>query len=151
MPQETKVKPHSLDKCTAPEPGRPTLQGLVATRDDERALLGAMEQAFDYRGDVTLSLIDGRSVTGYIFDRRGGGSLRDSSVRLMAPGSDDKLTVPFDAIAKVEFSGRDAAHGKTFDNWVKRYVEKKLKGEKAGIECEALDDAPTASPESPKA
>lgn len=131
MPQETK---------TAPQPTERTpLQGLVATREDEQALLAALEQAFDYRGDVTVALASGDEITGYIFDRRRGATLADSSVRILTAADDEPRVVVFSDIASLTFSGKDAAHGRSFDNWVKRYVEKKLAGEDASIYSEKLD------------
>ena len=118
---------------------KPSLQGLIATQDDERALIDALEKAFDYRGDVTLTVRGGRYIAGYIFDRRRGDTLNDSSVRILPEDSDEKIAVRFSEIERVEFSGKDTAHGKTFENWVKRFTEKRLKGESAGIESEALD------------
>lgn len=130
MPQETK---------TAAEPTeRPTLQGLVATRDDEAALLKALEDAFDYRGDVTIAT-GGDEISGYIFDRRIGDTLEASSVRLMTAKDDTPRVVRFNEIESLTFSGKDAAHGRSFDTWVKKYVEKKLAGEDASIYSEKLD------------
>jgi hypothetical protein len=141
MPQETKAKFQNPAAAVDAMLGarEPTLQGLVATRDDERALLDALEKAFDYRGDVTLTLVDGAVVTGYIFDRRTGPTLAQSVVRLMPADSDLKRAVSYSDIAKLEFSGRDTAAGKSFETWLKKYVEKKLAGERASIESEALD------------
>lgn len=131
MPQETK---------TAPEPTeRPSLQGLVATREDEQALLAALEQAFDYRGDVTITRVSGDEITGYIFDRRSGDTLATSTVRVLTAQDDDPRVIPFNEIAALAFSGKDAAHGRSFDRWVRKYVEKKLAGEAASIESESLD------------
>lgn len=139
MPQEAKSGAN-IDNLVALASGESgSLQGLVATRDDERALLAALEQAFDYRGDVTLTLTDGTSVFGYVFDRRRGVGLSASSVRLLTPESNERVVVPFDRIARVEFTGRDTAAGKSFATWIKRYVEKKLAGQKASIESEPLD------------
>ncbi|TVQ33317.1 MAG: hypothetical protein EA376_02990 [Phycisphaeraceae bacterium] len=132
MPQETKAKSETASTHTP-------LQGLAATREDEQALLDALEKAFDYRGDVTLTLTDGSSVTGYIFDRRTASTLADSRLRLMPPDTDTPAVVTYDQIDRIEFTGKDAAHGKSFENWVKRYVEKKMKGETASIESEKLD------------
>lgn len=133
MPQETKAHP---DPAAADSP---SLQGLVASRDDEKALLDALEKAFDYRGDCTITRTDNSTITGYIFDRCVGTTLADSNLRLMTPDSDDHVTIAFDTIDRLEFSGKDTAHGKTFERWVERYVEKKLAGETASIESEALD------------
>lgn len=120
--------------------GAGTLQGMIAdllNGADEAARNDILEKAFDFRGDCTLTLKSGREVTGYIFDRVRVASGAESFVRLMCEGSDEKVRVGYAEVAKVGF-GKDAAHGKTFENWVKRYVEKKMKGEKASIESEAL-------------
>lgn len=135
MPQETKAAPrHEADTRT--------LQGLVASRADEDALLDALEKAFDYRGDVTITTTADAEITGYLFDRRRGASLADSVVRLMTPTDRAPVVVRFDQISAIAFTGRDAAHGKTFENWVRRYIEKKLSGEDASIYSES-DPAPS--------
>ena len=54
----------------------------------------ALEKAFDYRGDVTLTLKDGRVIHGYIFDRRPGATLSDSAVRVMPSDDRTKLDHP---------------------------------------------------------
>lgn len=147
MPQETKIKE------TPQAAARTSLEGLAVTREDEKALLDALEKAFDYRGDVTITLTatsamgalggEGTTVAGYIFDRSRGATLGQSRVRLMVappdPRAGQKVAIPFSQIAGVEFTGKDAAHGKTFENWVRRFTETRLKGERAGIESERLD------------
>ena len=134
MPQETKAHDNTIPGEGGAE--RSSLQGMIATKDDERALLDALEEAFDYRGDVTLTLTDGTSVMGYLFDRRRKDTLGESVVRLMTPESDEYVVVSFDRIERLEFSGKDTAHGKTFERWVERFIEKKLAGERAAIEGE---------------
>lgn len=114
----------------------PSLQGLVANRDDENALCKALEQAFDYRGDITITTASGAEITGYLFDRRIGATLADSSLRVLTPANDDPITISYSDIASVAFSGKDAAHGKSFDTWIKKYVQKKLAGEEASIYSE---------------
>ncbi len=100
----------------------------------------ALEKAFDYRGDVTITRKDGSKVEGYIFDRKSGKTLADSAVRLFPKDSDQKISVPYSDIAALGFTGRDTAAGKSFDAWVKKYWEKKAAGEKnIGIQAEALD------------
>ena len=106
---------------------------------DDAKTFDVLEKAFDYRGDVTLTLKDGRTIAGYLFDRRRGKGLADSSVRLMGAASDEKITVKYAEIARIAFSDRDPAAGKSFETWVKKYVEKKLAVEKASIESETLD------------
>lgn len=140
MPQETKSKYHptaaAVAESSAPAAG--TLQGWNADLTDPAATLDVLEKAFDFRGDVTVTLASGQTVSGYIFDRRRGSTLTDSFVRMMSASSDEKIRVSYAEIRRVEF-GKDAAHGKSFETWIKKYVEKKMKGEKAGIESEVLD------------
>jgi hypothetical protein len=116
------------------------LEGWVPELAGEEEVRQALEKAFDYRGDVTITRKDGSKVEGYIFDRRPGKTLADSAVRLFPKDSDQKISVPYSDIAALVFSGRDTAAGKSFDAWVRKYWEKKAAGEKnIGIQAEALD------------
>ncbi len=138
MPQDTKSTPASPSLSVA---------GLAAELgNDAGATLDILEKAFDYRGDVTITRADGKQFTGYLFDRRRGKGLGDSYIRLMPPaaagakdGENEKIKVPYSEIRHIAFSDRDPAAGKSFETWVKKYIEKKLKGEKASIESESLD------------
>ena len=116
------------------------LEGWVPELAGEEEVRQALEKAFDYRGDVTITRKDGSKVEGYIFDRRTGKTLAGSAVRLFPKDSDQKISVPYSNIAALAFSGRDTAAGKSFDAWVRKYWEKKAAGEKnIGIQAEALD------------
>ena len=108
---------------------RETLQGWVPALADEQELRQALENAFDYRGDVTLTLKSGETVVGYIFDRRSGQSLADSFVRLLPQDSQEKRDIAYSEIAALAFTGRDTAAGKSWEAWVKKYNEKKAAGE----------------------
>ncbi len=138
MPQEVKIEPGLGGGAGAVGAAVPvTLQGWAVDMGDPAMTLEVLEKAFDFRGDCTITGADGREVTGYIFDRKRGAGLGDSYVRLMTAESDEKVKIGYDAVRRVSF-GKDAAHGKTFENWVKRYVETKMKGERASIEAEEL-------------
>ena len=50
----------------------------------------ALEKAFDYRGDITITRKDGSKVEGYLFDRRSGASLTDSFVRIIPQHREDQ-------------------------------------------------------------
>jgi hypothetical protein len=119
---------------------RPSLQGLAVTPAGEQALCDALEQAFDYRGDVTITCADGRRITGYVFDRQRGPSLATSRVRIIPADRNEKLSIAYSEIAALEFTGRDMAAGKSWEAWVAKYLEKKAAGE-ANIELrpEQLD------------
>ena len=106
------------------------LEGWVPALASEEEVRQALEKAFDYRGDVTITRKDGSKVEGYIFDRRTGKTLADSAVRLFPKDADTKVSVPYSEIAALAFSGRDTAAGKSFEAWVRKYWEKKQAGEK---------------------
>jgi hypothetical protein len=106
------------------------LEGWIPELAGEEEVRQALEKAFDYRGDVTLTRKDGSKIEGYIFDRRTGKTLSDSVVRLYPKDSGEKLSVAYSDIAALAFTGRDTAAGKSFEAWVKKYWEKKAAGEK---------------------
>jgi hypothetical protein len=120
---------------------RENLEGWIPELATDAEVREALEKAFDYRGDVTLTLKNGTTLEGYIFDRRNGATLQDSLVRIIATrGATGKVSIPYADIAALTFSGRDTAAGKTFEAWVKKYWEKKAAGEKnIQIEPEKLD------------
>jgi hypothetical protein len=149
--------PHSAHAVAAPlrqtdelevVPGfeRENLQGWIpqlATEADVRAVI---EKAFDYRGDVTITRKgdrqhpEGSQITGYLFDRRVGATLETSVVRLMLATGNERPAIPYSEIAAIAFTGRDTAAGKSYEAWVKKYWEKRVKGEKnISIEPEALE------------
>jgi hypothetical protein len=116
------------------------LEGWVPELAGEEEVRQALEKAFDYRGDVTITRKDGSKIEGYIFDRRTGKTLADSAVRLFPREADQKISIPYSEIAALAFSGRDTAAGKSFEAWVRKYWEKKAAGEKnIGIQAEALE------------
>ena len=116
------------------------IEGWVPQLASEAELRDALEKAFDYRGDVTITRRDGSSVEGYIFDRRMGATLAESAVRVIPQDSREKITILFSDIAALAFSGRDMAAGRTWEAWVTRYWEKKAAGEKGiSLEPEKLE------------
>ncbi len=119
---------------------REAIEGWVPEVAGESELRDALEKAFDYRGDVTVTRKDGSRVEGYIFDRRNGATLADSLVRLIPKDSQQKIAIPYSDIAALAFSGRDTAAGKSWEAWVRKYWEKKAAGEKQiALEPEALE------------
>lgn len=120
---------------------RENLEGWIPPLATDAEIREALEKAFDYRGDVTLTLKNGNVIEGYIYDRRTGATLQDSNVRVMATkGAAGKIAIPYADIAALNFSGRDTAAGKTFEAWLKKYWEKKAAGEtNIRIDPEKLD------------
>lgn len=119
---------------------RDQIEGWIPDLANETELREALEKAFDYRGDVTITRKDGSRVEGYIFDRRNGATLDASVVRLIPKDSQQKVAIPYSDIAALAFSGRDTAAGKSWEAWVRKYWEKKAAGEKSiALEPENLD------------
>jgi hypothetical protein len=114
----------------APGTRHDKLEGWIPELAGEEEIRAALEKAFDYRGDITITRKDGSKVEGYIFDRRTGKTLADSVVRLYPKDSNQKISIPYADIAGLVFSGRDTAAGKSFEAWVRKYWEKKTAGEK---------------------
>jgi hypothetical protein len=105
------------------------LEGWVPELATPEETLAALEQAFDYRGDVSITRKDGSKIEGYIFDRRQGKSLADSFARILPKDGSGRVAVSYADIAALAFTGRDMAAGKSWENWVKQYWEKKSAGE----------------------
>jgi hypothetical protein len=116
------------------------IEGWIPELASEAELCDALEKAFDYRGDVTITRKGGNRVEGYIFDRRNGATLAESVVRLIPQNSHEKVTISYSDIAALAFSGRDTAAGKSWEAWVKKYWERKAAGEKGiALEPESLE------------
>ena len=123
----------------APGTKHEELEGWVPEVAGEAELRGALEKAFDFRGDVTITLRSGERIEAYIFNRHTGTSLADSWVQYFAPNAPDKRKLGYDQIARLEF-GKDRAAGRHWEDWVKAYNERKAAGEKnIGIQPEELE------------
>ena len=130
------MSPDELE--VAPGSEREELQGWIPELASPEEIRVALEKAFHYRGDVTMTLKDGSTLEGYLFDRRTAGTLEASAVRVLKP-SGEKLSVSYAAIARLVFSGRDTASGKSWEAWVNKYMQSKAAGEKFGLEPESLE------------
>jgi len=116
------------------------LEGSVPTLASDEDLKNALEKAFDYRGDVTLTLKSGEKIEAYIFNRSTGPTLEESFVQYYTPKAEEKRKVSYAEIARLEFTGKDRAAGKHWEDWVKAWNEKKAAGEKnIALHPEALE------------
>jgi transcriptional antiterminator Rof (Rho-off) len=79
-------------------------------------LAEAVELAFDYRGDVTVSLKSGESLSGYLFNRQVNGS--DSYLEVFPSDSSQARQIRYDQIAAIAFTGEDTATGKSWEMWI---------------------------------
>jgi hypothetical protein len=119
----------------APGTEHENLEGWVPTLATDADLRDALEKALDYRGDVTLTLKSGErgeapeKIEAFIFDCKNGPTLAESWVRYYTPTAPEKRKVGYAEIASIEFTGKDRAAGKHWEDWVKKYNERKAAGE----------------------
>lgn len=132
MPQHDKKTPQTV---SAPKEATQGLSMDLSMVDDP---IGALELARDYRGDTTVHLKDGTSLKGFVFDVRKDADAT-AELRMDLPGEERRESIPSDRIHRIDLDGRDMAAGKTWENWVRRYAEKRLAGEVASIESAPLD------------
>ena len=130
------LDPDALE--VAPGASHEQLQGWVPELASDEELRAALEQAFDYRGDVLITRKDGSKIEGYIFDRRNGRTLADSLVRIISQDN-QKTSVSYADIAALVFTGRDMAAGKGWETWVRQYWQKKMAGESISLHPEKLE------------
>lgn len=124
----------------APGTAHENLEGWIPTVANDEDLRQALEKAFDYRGDITITRKDGSKIEGYLFDRRTATTLKESAVRLYPKDSNEKISVSYADIAALAFTGRDTAAGKSWEAWMKKYAAKKAAGEKdLSLHPEPLD------------
>jgi hypothetical protein len=119
----------------APGTEHENLEGWVPTLATDEDLREALEKALDYRGDVTLTLKSGErreapeKIEAFIFNCHTGATLAESWVQYFTPSAPEKRKVGYAEIARIEFSGKDRAAGKHWEDWVKAYNAKKAAGE----------------------
>ena len=124
----------------APGTEHEKLEGWVPELVNENDLRNALEKAFDYRGDVSITLKSGERVEAYVFNRHTGQTLADSFVQYFTPSAPEKRKVSYAEVARLEFSGKDRAAGKHWEDWVKAYNDRKAAGEKnIALHPEALE------------
>jgi hypothetical protein len=114
----------------APGTKHENLEGWVPEFASEDDVRDALEKAFDYRGDVTITTKSGKRIEAYIFNRHTGSTLAESWVQYFEPNVDGKQKVSYVDIVRLEFTGKDRAAGKHWEDWVKAYNERKASGEK---------------------
>ena len=113
----------------APGTAHENLEGWIPALASEEEIRAALEKAFDYRGDVSITLKSGEKIEAYIFNRQSGASLADSYVQYFTPSAPEKRRLSYAEIARLEFSGKDRAAGKHWEDWVKAHNERKAAGE----------------------
>lgn len=81
-------------------------------------LEGQIEAAFDYRGNVTMTLKDGTVVDGFIFNREFAPKTGPAFVTLFLDEQPESATYTIATIQSIALTGEDTAAGKSWENWV---------------------------------
>ena len=140
-PSHTEGSPLNPDELeVAPGTLRESVQGWIPELANEDVLRIALEKAFDYRGDITLTLKNGSNIEGYVFDRVTGPKLESSFARVLLKDSNERMKIAYADIRALAFTGRDAAAGKSWEAWLRKYWEKKAAGAKGlSLQPESLE------------
>jgi hypothetical protein len=130
MPADIKTHPASAAHRPA------SLQGAVFTFQSETDRFEGIDKAFDYRGDVTLTMANGELIEGYMSNREPKAS--PPRVQFFVKGQDNPQTIPYADILAIAFTGKDTADGKSWDAWVsKKESERKAEAYRIKAEAEA--------------
>lgn len=79
--------------------------------------------AVDYRGDVTIQLKGGnRMVVGYVYNVE-----YPKSLDMFPRDSSRKETIRFEDVVEIVFSGEDTAHGKSWEDWMKKKADERAR------------------------
>lgn len=101
-------------------------QGFSWVEGEPGSLEEVIEAAFDYRGDVTVLLKDGRELAGYLANRSLGDEGNDGGwIEVFPASGDSRCRIPTLEIGGLRFSGKDVASGKSWETWLKKYTERK--------------------------
>lgn len=126
----TDTKNHSAQGAVS------SLQGRQFTPHSVAELAEAIELAFDYRGDVTVTLRSGQQLIGYLFNRTVKGP--DSTLEIFPESDSGAQCVRYGDVVSVAFSGEDTASGNSWENWVaKKESERKAEADRIARDARA--------------
>jgi len=94
-----------------------SLEGWAPEIPDAATLAEVVDRAFDYRGDVTVVLDDGRQLVGYLFNRTR--DVAEPFVQMFERESAGPSRVPYARIRAIRFTGRDTAAGNSYAAWLR--------------------------------
>jgi hypothetical protein len=127
MPAEVKTQPNPHRHAS--------LEGAVFTFQSEADRIEAIDKAFDYRGDVTITL-RGEQVEGYIFNREA--KAVPPRIEVFIKGNNEPRIIPYADVTALAFTGKDTADGKSWDAWVnKKESERQAEADRIKAEAEA--------------
>lgn len=86
-----------------------------------------IEEAFHYRGHVTIDLQDGTQIEGFVYNREFENAKlpQDQFVDLYLKGSADSKRLKVTEIRAISLTGEDHAAGKSYEEWLAKHKDKK--------------------------
>jgi len=123
---------HVNQASHTPKPRPGTFQGRTFAPANDDELSEVINRAFDYRGDVTITLDDGSAIEGYL-------SNRDARARTIEffPRDGDMKRIAYASVRSITFSGQDTADGKSWENWMAKKADQR-KAEADRLRQEAI-------------
>lgn len=100
------------------------LEGTVVELTSPEHRRKAVDLAFDYRGDVTIETLDGKSIEGYIFDRAH--DVPEPYLRILPSDGSGRIKLNLEQLRRLSFSGKDTAAGQSWETWIKKWKREKL-------------------------
>jgi hypothetical protein len=99
-----------------PDPKSPT--GRTFRPGSPAELWRILDDAFHYRGDVTLHLRSGGQIEGYVFNTEAETGCR--TLQMYVQGEAAPRVIPYAEVDAVTFSGEDTASGKSWEAWMSK-------------------------------
>ena len=113
-----------------------SLEGRVFRPATVLELREAVEQAFDYRGDVLLELSSGKRVEGYVSNRDA--QAVEPFLEMFPKDEPGIHIIRFADITAISFTGKDTASGKSWEAWVmKKEAQRWAEAEQASNDARA--------------
>ncbi len=95
----------------------------VEIRSTDSDFNEGIQAAVDYRGDVTMHLKDGRVIEGFMYNSY------NSALELFPKNSPQKASIPVIEVSSIQFSGKDEAMGKSWEEYAKKKAAHQASGE----------------------
>jgi hypothetical protein len=108
-----------------------TLHGWSAPMTTAVERKAAIEAAFDYRGDVTITTKDGAEILGFVSNRDF--TAAEPFLEIFTASAPSPQRLPLASITSITFTGPDAAAGKSWDLWLKKVAEAEAQGKIAEL------------------
>lgn len=124
--------PHHTPFPSEPE----SLEGRIFRPATAAELAEAVEQAFDYRGDILLELASGKNVEGYVSNRDTRAA--EPFLEIFPKDESEMRIIRIADIAAIKFTGKDTASGKSWEAWVaKKETQRRAEADHASNEARA--------------